>query len=204
MRSVRWMLPAMWILGLGCASASGGAAPPGVTAAALTAGNVAPAARLAVQSAGAITPAPVEGGRPAQPVSLAADGTASLGAEVLGRFEGNRFVARDGIELLHVEADGTVVLPWRAPEQTLSLRLSAEGLAMEVDGRANLLTLTDDGTYRANGNPAGGRFVPHLAAQRDAELVAMVLPMLSLMRGFAASTAPQRAAPTAAPAAPAR
>ncbi len=202
MRSVRWMLPAMCLLGLGCASASGGTAPSGVTAAALTAGNVTPAARLAVQSAGAITPVPFEGGRPAQPVALAADGTASLGADVLGRFEGNRFVARDGIELLHVEADGTVVLPWRAPEQTLSLRLTAEGLAMQVDGRANLLTLTDDGTYRANGNPAGGRFAPHLAAQRDAELLAMMLPMLSLMRGFAASTAPQRAAAT--PAAPAR
>ncbi len=104
-------------------------------------------------------------------------------------------MSAQGGEVFHLEADGTVAMPWRRPDQRLSLRYVGEALEVNSgEGAANLLTMDAEGFYVTGTRRTGDRFAPYAPALRETALVLRVLPMMVIMYGFA-----QQPAPAAAP-----
>ncbi|MBL8679367.1 MAG: hypothetical protein JNK05_09390 [Myxococcales bacterium] len=153
-----------------------------------------------VVAAGALTPDTSP--RPAMALTLEADGTLRSTREVLGRFDGNRYVLPNGNEVLRVDPDGTIQMPWRRGA-TGPWQFTAEGLQVDTPQGREVLSVDNDGVLHAGSNPGGGRFAPYQPAMRDTVLMMRFVPLLVLAYGLSQQQQQAGATPPSSEQAPA-
>ena len=128
--------------------------------------------------------------------TLGADGRAGVGTDHFGRVERNRVVSERGEDVLRLNPDGTVALPWSTAADGPSFRFTSQGLEAVNRGTTTLITIDSSGAYFENGAPVGARVTPYDPAHRDTALLLRVLHAVAFLHGMASS---QSTAVTPAP-----
>jgi hypothetical protein len=121
--------------------------------------------------------------------ALQADGSAGVGTDRFGRVERNRVVSAGGDDLLRLNADGTVTLPWSTGPDGPRFRFTAQGLEAVNRGTTTLITVDASGAFSENGTPTGARVTPYDPAHRDTALLLRMIHAIAFMHGMATSGA---------------
>ena len=121
------------------------------------------------------------------PTALQADGSAAVGTDRFGRVERSRVVSVRGDDLLRLNADGTVTLPWSTAADGPSFRFTPQGLVAVNRGTTTLITVDASGAYFENGAPTGASVTPYTPAHRDTALLLRMLHAVAFLHGMATS-----------------